>query len=98
MATFWAMCVPRSGEPTLSDTVLDRLVHHAYRFNLNGDSTRRKKLGLTATGLSEQQEESRVASLRKCSKWLGLGARTPVDCVLAIGGLRSRTLLDRYFP
>ena len=41
------------GEPTLADAILDRLVHNAYRLNLNGESMRKTKLGLTATGLSE---------------------------------------------
>ena len=41
------------GDPTLADAILDRLVHNAYRLNLNGESMRKKPLGLTATGLSE---------------------------------------------
>ena len=41
------------GEPTLADAILDRLVHNAHRLNLNGESMRKTKLGLTATGLSE---------------------------------------------
>ena len=41
------------GDPTLADAILDRLVHNAYRLNLNGESMRKKRLGLTATGLSE---------------------------------------------
>ncbi len=41
------------GEPTLADAILDRLVHNAYRLNLNGESMRKKRLGLTATASSE---------------------------------------------
>ncbi len=41
------------GEPTLADAILDRLVHNAYRLNLNGESMRKKPLGLTATASSE---------------------------------------------
>ena len=41
------------GEPTLADAILDRFVHNAYRLNLNGESMRKKRLGLTATASSE---------------------------------------------
>ena len=41
------------GDPTLADAILDRLVHNAYRLNLNGESMRKKPLGLTATASSE---------------------------------------------
>ncbi len=41
------------GDPTLADAILDRLVHNAYRLNLNGESMRKKRLGLTATASSE---------------------------------------------
>ncbi len=41
------------GEPTLADAILDRLVHNAYRLNLNGESMRKKRLALTATASSE---------------------------------------------
>jgi DNA replication protein DnaC len=30
------------GDPTLADAILDRLVHNAYRLNLEGDSMRRR--------------------------------------------------------
>ena len=29
------------GEPTHADAILDRLVHNAYRINLNGESMRK---------------------------------------------------------
>jgi DNA replication protein DnaC len=35
------------GEPTLADAILDRLVHNAYRLNLNGESMRKTKANLT---------------------------------------------------
>lgn len=33
------------GNPTLADAILDRLVHNAYKLNLNGHSMRKKKDG-----------------------------------------------------
>lgn len=35
------------GEPTLADTILDRLVHNAYRITLKGESMRKRKSNLT---------------------------------------------------
>src|SRR4051812_20020696 len=31
------------GDPTLADSILDRLVHNAYRIELNGESMRKKR-------------------------------------------------------
>ena len=31
------------GNPTLADAILDRIVHNAYRVELNGESMRKKK-------------------------------------------------------
>jgi DNA replication protein DnaC len=31
------------GDPTLADSILDRLVHNAYRIELSGESIRKKK-------------------------------------------------------
>ena len=31
------------GDPTLADAILDRLVHNAHKFNLKGDSMRKKR-------------------------------------------------------
>jgi DNA replication protein DnaC len=31
------------GDPTLADSILDRLVHNAYRIDLNGESIRKKR-------------------------------------------------------
>jgi DNA replication protein DnaC len=39
------------GDPTLADSILDRLVHNAYRLDLTGESIRKKK----GRGASEQQ-------------------------------------------
>jgi DNA replication protein DnaC len=33
------------GDPTIADSILDRLVHHAYRFELTGESIRKKTGG-----------------------------------------------------
>lgn len=41
------------GEPTLADAILDRLVHNAYRINLNGESMRKRSLNLTATNSAD---------------------------------------------
>jgi DNA replication protein DnaC len=35
------------GNPTIADAILDRLIHNAYRFNLKGESMRKKKINLT---------------------------------------------------
>jgi DNA replication protein DnaC len=37
------------GDPTLADTILDRVVHNSYRLNLKGESLRKTKKSLTAT-------------------------------------------------
>jgi DNA replication protein DnaC len=33
------------GDPTIADSILDRLVHSAYRFELDGESMRKKPGG-----------------------------------------------------
>ena len=33
------------GDPTLADSILDRLVHNAHRIELKGDSMRKKRSG-----------------------------------------------------
>ena len=33
------------GDPTVADSILDRLVHAAHRIELQGESTRKKKAG-----------------------------------------------------
>lgn len=43
------------GDPTIADAILDRLTSDAYRFDLQGESMRRKKLQLS--GQSDQGEE-----------------------------------------
>ena len=37
------------GDPTLADSILDRLVHNAHRIELSGKSMRRKRATKTAT-------------------------------------------------
>ena len=37
------------GDPTSGDAILDRLVHNAYRIELNGESMRRRATKLTAS-------------------------------------------------
>ena len=41
------------GDPTLADAILDRLLHNAYKINLKGDSTRKRKSKLTNTTQSK---------------------------------------------
>ena len=38
------------GDPTLADAILDRLVHNAYKLNLEGESMRKSRNKLTQTG------------------------------------------------
>ena len=33
------------GDPTIADSILDRMVHNAYRIELSGESMRKKKGG-----------------------------------------------------
>jgi DNA replication protein DnaC len=33
------------GDPTVADSILDRLVHNAYRFDLSGESLRKQRGG-----------------------------------------------------
>jgi DNA replication protein DnaC len=32
------------GDPTIADSILDRLVHNAYRIEMNGESMRKKNM------------------------------------------------------
>jgi DNA replication protein DnaC len=41
------------GDPTLADAILDRLVHHAYKIGLKGESMRKHKAKLTTAATSE---------------------------------------------
>jgi DNA replication protein DnaC len=41
------------GDPTLADAILDRLIHHSYRFHLQGESLRRATSTLTNPGSSD---------------------------------------------
>jgi len=42
------------GEPTLADAILDRLVHHAYRLDLDGPSMRKTKAKTEAKELEKE--------------------------------------------
>jgi len=41
------------GDPTLADAILDRLIHNAYKFQLKGESMRKRESKLTPTTNSE---------------------------------------------
>lgn len=41
------------GDPTLADAILDRLIHNAYKFQLKGESMRKRESKLTPTTDSE---------------------------------------------
>jgi len=43
-------CHERFGNPTLSDTTMDRVIHNAYRLELKGESMRKHKSPLTHSG------------------------------------------------
>lgn len=42
------------GDPTLADAILDRLVHHAYKIALHGESRRKRPAKLTRGALSDE--------------------------------------------
>jgi DNA replication protein DnaC len=42
------------GEPTLADAMLDRLVHHAYKIALHGESMRQRPAKLTRGAMSDE--------------------------------------------
>jgi DNA replication protein DnaC len=41
------------GDPTLADAILDRLVHHAYKIPLQGESMRKRPVRLTRGATAE---------------------------------------------
>lgn len=47
------------GDPTLADAILDRLVHHAHRIALKGDSLRKRKLTAAASNTGSPQAAAR---------------------------------------
>jgi len=42
------------GDPTIADSILDRLVHNAYRIEMNGESMRKKKKDAAAESTGGQ--------------------------------------------
>lgn len=47
------------GDPTLADAILDRLVHHAHRIALKGDSLRKRKATTAASNTGSPQAAAR---------------------------------------
>ncbi len=50
------------GDPTYADAILDRLVHNAYRFEMKGESTRRRaaRQSAAAEGVDKIDEQSKL--------------------------------------
>ena len=61
------------GEPTFADAILDRIVHNAYRLELDGPSMRKLRAGEQAepearASTREQSRQKRQASQTKPAK------------------------------
>ena len=63
------------GDPTLADAILDRLVHNAYKLELNGGSMRKHHAVLTQPDHCTASSPPRVASLRLVIGLTGFGDR-----------------------
>ena len=59
------------GDPTIADSILDRLVHNAYRIELNGESMRKKRAQTGGTAILNRGLSS--------AEW-GKGTQTPSPC------------------
>jgi hypothetical protein len=46
-------CLSPYGDPSLADSILNRLVHNAHRLTLAGESKRKRRNGLTSKEVSE---------------------------------------------
>ena len=53
------------GEPTFADAILDRIVHNAYRLNLDGPSMRKIKATETADAAPDAASNATAASPAK---------------------------------
>jgi DNA replication protein DnaC len=87
------------GEPTLADAILDRLVHHAYKIALHGESMRKRPAQLTRGARSDSQERPGVALLRRWQASPGGGGNLPVVHVAAFtwtGSKASRGLSGNF--
>ena len=49
------------GEPTLGDAILDRIVHNAYRLELDGPSMRKIKAEVTAETIASDDKPPKGA-------------------------------------
>jgi hypothetical protein len=48
---------PVIGEPTFADAILDRLVHNAYRLQLDGPRLRKLRAKTDVAGTTEEDQE-----------------------------------------
>ena len=60
------------GDPTIADSILDRLVHNAYRIEMNGESMRKKKKGAAASGRRPLMSAPRLV-LKQPIGWFAAG-------------------------
>lgn len=60
----WASCI---GDVSFSDSILDRLIHRAWRLNLEGPSMRSRRVRSTGRSLWEEAEALRRKACRHLS-------------------------------
>ena len=53
------------GDPTIADSILDRLVHNAYRIELNGESMRKKRAANPRTAGSNEANAMQLKSAER---------------------------------
>ncbi|MCC6368320.1 MAG: ATP-binding protein [Bryobacterales bacterium] len=71
------------GDPSLADSILDRLVHNAHRIELKGESLRKKK---------DKKDRSLAINSSSVSGWASERSTLSADC------LRKVAFLARSFP
>jgi hypothetical protein len=55
------------GDPTLTDAILDRIVHNAYRIELKGESTRNLKVAANIEPEARQPATQAPHSVSSCA-------------------------------
>jgi len=69
------------GDPTIADSILDRLLHNAYRLELKGESMRKKLGRKPRTGGGSMSEKTRF-QLKQPTGWFAAGRE--VACALEL--------------